>query len=504
MFFYKTAKEYGNRTGKVSDFKSEIQAHKYYKIIEPLFDSLSENNKICFIHQNIYQDGSNSNVKGRSFAFEEITLNTKEREAMKLLGTKEAVWLERPVVIITCKFTFSGDVDPYDIVQSDSLLISIKQYRFIGYRDTSKNTYETGWLKKDRQKEYSIIFNSPDKIMFAAGGKYMKASVLSMGIVRSFVHPAALQYISLFIEGMFNYMNAEYKTYIFKDVLNDTDSFVKCGCPISLSELKDFKTKDDFFRNRYSKTFSNIQIPKRTFNIHSFCQDYYISEFVKEYGGGLLSKLLSDEDNLNMNYFYEICRKKREIVHKMFLHLTYKRYSHHSFNSSIAEDIEKILFVLPASIKKKNLPSGDILRDVKHLKEYHDRLLSVLPDKERKMLGKKTNKEIEKDKAIFDSFTSGLPDGWHAFLQPNSLVHESHIMENCIDTYQWDLAESNSGLYWAEINGRRYNAEVTIDKKKNKMHLRQLFGKKNSEPVKKDVLPFKKYVQNFYFIYQYE
>lgn len=86
---------------------------------------------------------------------------------------------------------------------------------------------------------------------------------------------------------------------------------------------------------------------------------------------------------------------------------------------------------------------------------------------------------------------------WKEFTEPEELVHESHIMENCIRTYCQDLTAAECGLYWAEINGKRYNAEVIFDKDENRMNLIQLFGKRNEKPVKKDVLSFEEYVRKF-------
>ena len=70
-------------------------------------------------------------------------------------------------------------------------------------------------------------------------------------------------------------------------------------------------------------------------------------------------------------------------------------------------------------------------------------------------------------------------------------------MENCIQYYAKDFLEANCGLYWAELNGKRYNAEVVFDKERQKMYLRQLYGKKNTDPIKEDVRNFEKAVKNF-------
>lgn len=70
-------------------------------------------------------------------------------------------------------------------------------------------------------------------------------------------------------------------------------------------------------------------------------------------------------------------------------------------------------------------------------------------------------------------------------------------MENCIRTYCQDLTDAECGLYWAEINGKRYNTEVIFNKDENRMNLIQLFGKRNEKPVKKGIELFVKYIDNF-------
>ena len=109
----------------------------------------------------------------------------------------------------------------------------------------------------------------------------------------------------------------------------------------------------------------------------------------------------------------------------------------------------------------------------------------------------KKQEQIQQDRKIYKAFAEKLPVPWKEFTAPQELVHESHIMENCIRTYSQDLHDAECGLYWAEINGKRYNAEVVFNKNENRMNLIQLFGKKNSTPIKKDVLSFVNYVENF-------
>ena len=110
---------------------------------------------------------------------------------------------------------------------------------------------------------------------------------------------------------------------------------------------------------------------------------------------------------------------------------------------------------------------------------------------------KKTQEQIKQDRKVYECFAEQLPSPWKEFTEPEELVHESHIMENCIRTYSQDLAAAECGLYWAEINGRRYNAEVIFNKYENRVNLIQLYGKNNCTPVKKDVKPFIQYIEIF-------
>lgn len=136
--------------------------------------------------------------------------------------------------------------------------------------------------------------------------------------------------------------------------------------------------------------------------------------------------------------------------------------------------------------------------------EYHDSLVNVFEElyeddvfDEMGIEHKKTQEQIKQDRKVYEYFAETLPSPWKEFTEPEELVHESHIMENCIRTYSQDLAAAECGLYWAEINGRRYNAEVIFNKKESRMNLIQLYGKKNSNPVKKDINSFIKYIESF-------
>lgn len=153
---------------------------------------------------------------------------------------------------------------------------------------------------------------------------------------------------------------------------------------------------------------------------------------------------------------------------------------------------------------RKHLPSRNILEGRKKLMEYHDSLVNLFEElyeddvfDEMEIEHRKTQEQIKQDRKVYECFAEQLPSPWKEFTEPEELVHESHIMENCIRTYCQDLTAAECGLYWAVINGRRYNAEVIFNKDENRMNLIQLYGKRNEKPVRKDVLAFEEYVRNF-------
>lgn len=157
--------------------------------------------------------------------------------------------------------------------------------------------------------------------------------------------------------------------------------------------------------------------------------------------------------------------------------------------TNICNDIVKMLSLLMHdSLKemRKHLPERNILEGRKKLVEYHDSLVFLFEDLYEDALDVMEIKPlkklelIEQDRKIYKSFTEKLPIPWKEFTTTEELIHESHIMENCIKAYYQDLQNAECGLYWAEINGKRYNAEVIFNKDENRMKLIQLFGKRQT------------------------
>lgn len=302
---------------------------------------------------------------------------------------------------------------------------------------------------------------------------------------------------------MLTYLSETTGTKIYEDLrrelMQETEnSSDKINCPIKLSEMKNYRTKKDLFYGKYEKVLGKSNIPKNTFNKLSFTDDYLIVVFIRTLGDTFLPELLNfdilknyADDNHSLGKLKAI-----ELLCKIFV----IRYKEHDI---LCEDIKRMLTLLAnKSLKslRKNLPKKSILDGIKNLMDYHDTLIKLFDNEKLKEINIQPIKDIKKikeDRKVYIKFSEYLPEFWHEFKDAKELVHESHIMENCIQHYAKDFLEANCGLFWAEINGKRYNAEVVFDKERQKMYLRQLCGKKNTNPIKKDVRNFEKSVKNF-------
>ncbi|MBR1640638.1 MAG: PcfJ domain-containing protein, partial [Treponema sp.] len=289
---------------------------------------------------------------------------------------------------------------------------------------------------------------------------------------------------------------------IYLDLLKENTSREEIlnPCRLKITELKDFRTKEELFYGKYGKLLSKYFIPKNTFNRHSFQWNYKIICFIKYMGGDFIPELLQLEEGLDT----EIPQQSgKDMAVSMFTEILREKYPS---QNGVCNDIGRMLYqLLYNSLKefRKHLPSRSILEGRKKLIEYHDSLVFLFEEvydddlDEMEIKHIKKQEQIQQDRKIYKAFAEKLPVPWKEFTAPQELVHESHIMENCIRTYSQDLHDAECGLYWAEINGKRYNAEVVFNKNENRMNLIQLFGKKNSTPIKKDVLSFVNYVKNF-------
>lgn len=495
MFYFKHSENRYRKTetGPTGSFIKYVEKHSCYKAAEKLLLALAERNKECAVE--IFPP----KLKKKSFVdfyFEEIELSEEEINAFKLLGKDKNALLEKTPVIIKLHFIYKSDD-----CKEDALNFIIRKYRYIGYNAEKCSYSETGWIRQQIQSEFILTYKSPEKIFFKCNNmkNSFPASITSLYIICNINDDNERKYARLFVTSMLEHLSEITGSKIYIDLLNEKseDGQLLNPCPLKIAEMKDFKTKKDFFYGKYGKLLNKYSIPKKTFNKHSFNRDYKIVNFVKYMGGDFIPELLQLEypDN-NL--------KSKEVAVSMFTQILMKRYPLLTY---ICTDVGKMMSqLLQDSLKefRKHLPSRSILEGRKKLMEYHDSLVNVFEQlyeddvfDELEIEHRKTQEQIKQDRKVYECFAEQLPSPWKEFTEPEELVHESHIMENCIRTYCQDLIAAECGLYWAEINGRRYNAEVIFNKDENRMNLIQLFGKRNEKPVRKDVLSFEEYVRKF-------
>lgn len=494
MFYFNDSENLNSetKTGPTGSFIKYVEKHSCYKTAEKLLLALAEKNKECAVE--IFPP----KLKKKSFVdfyFEKIELSEEEINAFKLLGKDKKALLEKTPVIIQLHFRYKSDD-----CKEDALDFIIRKYRYIGYNA------EIGWIKREKQSEFILTYKSPEKIFFKSYNmkKYFPASITSLYIICNINDDTERKYARLFVTSMLEHLSEITGSKIYIDLLNEKseDGRLFIPCPLKIAEMKDFRTKKELFYGKYGKLLNKYSIPKKTFNKYSFNWDYKIVNFVKYMGGDFIPELLQLEEGP----IYEISqRKSKENAVSMFTQILMKRYPLGTY--IICTDVGKMMSqLLYDSLKefRKHLPSRSILEGRKKLMEYHDALVNVFEQlyeddvfDEMEIEHRKTQEQIKQDRKVYEFFAEKLPSPWKEFTEPEELVHESHIMENCIRTYCQDLTAAECGLYWAEINGRRYNAEVIFDRDENRMNLIQLFGKRNEKPVRKDVLSFEEYVKNF-------
>lgn len=495
MFYFKDSENPNSetKTGTTGSFIKYVEKHSCYKVAEKLLLALAEKNKECAVQLFPPKRKKKSSVE---FYFEEIELSEEEINAFKLLGKDKNVLLEKTPVIVELLFMYKSDDR-----KEDALALIIRKYRYIGYNAEKCSYSETGWIKQQKQSEYILTYKSPEKIFFQCNNikKSFPASITSLYIICNINDDTERKYARLFVTSMLEHLSEITGSKIYNDLMREglTDS-----CPVKLSELKDYKTKKELFYGKYGRYLNKYFIPKNTFNKNSFHFDYRIINFVKYMGEDFIPELIQ------MNMSIDVIMTPHEIGKKiavaMFAEILKRKYPSASV---ICNDIRKMMEQLSYNSLKefrKHLPSRSILNGRKKLMEYHDSLVNVFEQlyeddvfDELEIEHRKTQEQIKQDRKVYECFAEQLPSPWKEFTDPEELIHESHIMENCIRTYCQDLITAECGLYWAEINGRRYNAEVIFNKKENRMNLIQLFGKRNEKPVKKDVLSFEEYVRKF-------
>ena len=479
MFYFKDS-EYPNsetKTGPTGSFIKYVEKHSCYKAAEKLLLALAERNKECAVQIFPPKLKKKSSV---DLYFEEIELSEEEINAFKLLGKDKNALLEKTPVIIQLHFRYKSDDCKEDILD-----FIIRKYRYIGYNAESLS--DTGWIKQQKQSEFILTYKSPEKIFFQCNNakKSFPASITSLYIICNIPDDAERKYARLFVTSMLEHLSEITGSKIYIDLLKEKseDGRLFIPCPLKIAEMKDFRTKKELFYGKYGKLLNKYSIPKKTFNKYGFRWDYKIVNFVKYMGGDFIPELLQLEEYTD----YEISqRKSKEVAVSMFTQILMKRYPSGTY--IICTDIGKMMSqLLYDSLKefRKHLPSRSILEGRKKLMEYHDSLVNVFEQlyeddvfDEMEIEHRKTQEQIKQDRKVYECFAETLPSPWKEFTEPEELVHESHIMENCIRTYCQDLTAAECGLYWAEINGRRYNAEVIFNKDENKKKYRQADHKK--------------------------
>lgn len=484
MYFFKDGYEY--KIDKFSNFKYLVKEHKYFKIAEPLFNYFKD--KECALH--IYKNclgNYDENLEFR-FIFEEINVSQEEIEALKILGQHNSVKMNREVCIIELIFKYE---DKSIIDSCDSIHFSIKSFNYFGYYEEFKKT-NTGFYREKKDLDFKIMFNNPDEIFFCAYSKCYKANMCSIYSFYNVYIDVLKKYSRRFVRGMFKYLENGFNTKIYSDLLREIRDINKCYCSITISELKNYRTKKELFYGKYNKVLKDVVIPKKYFNTHSFLNDYYIILFLKTFGKNLINIVVYDDKYLLLS---QKSNKKNQVFNILDKILS-KKYG--DFDP-IKCDVVNMLRHLPARKRKKALLDTDILCSKEKLKNYHDRLIDMFNEKDiRKMylfLNKK-DYELQKDKQIYEELSKRLPENWHMFSNEKELIHESNIMHNCIKTYRSIMLNADCGLFWGEKNGRRYNAEIVYDKKKEKYIIFQLYGFNNCKPVKGDVSDFIKSINN--------
>ena len=497
MFYFKDLENRNSeiKTGTTGSLIKYVEKHSCYKAAEKLLLALAEKNKECAVQIFPPRRKKKSFV---DFYFEEIELSEEEINAFKVLGKDKKALLEKTPVIIQLHFRYKSND-----CKEDALDFIIRKYRYIGYN--AKSYSDTGWIKQQKQSEYILTYKSPEKIFFFGNSakKSFPASITSLYIICNINDDNERKYARLFVTSMLEHLSEITGSKIYIDLLKEKseDGQLLNPCPLKIAEMKDFRTKKELFYGKYGKLLNKYSIPKKTFNKYCFNWDYKIVKFVKYMGGDFIPELLQLEECPDNEISQ---RNSKEMTVSMFTQILMKRYPLVTY---ICTDIGKMMSqLLYDSLKefRKHLPSRSILEGRKKLMEYHDSLVNVFEKlyeddvfDELEIEHRKTQEQIKQDRKVYECFAEQLPSPWKEFTEPEELVHESHIMENCIRTYCQDLTAAECGLYWAEINGRRYNAEVIFNKDENRMNLIQLFGKRNEKPVKKDVLSFEEYVRKF-------
>lgn len=284
MFYFKDSENlnYERKTGTTGSFIKYVEKHSCYKAAEKFLLALAEKNKECAVQ--IFPP----KLKKKSFVdfyFEEIELSEEEINAFKLLGKDKNALLEKTPVIIQLHFRYKSDD-----CKEDALDFIIRKYRYIGY-NAEKSTYsETGWIRQQIQSEFILTYKSPAKIFFKCNNmkKSFPAMITSLYIICNINDDNERKYARLFITSMLEHLSEITGSKIYIDLLKEKseDGQLLNPCPLKIAEMKDFRTKKEFFYGKYGKLLNKYSIPKKTFNKHSFNSDYKIVNFVKYMGGG--------------------------------------------------------------------------------------------------------------------------------------------------------------------------------------------------------------------------
>ena len=234
------------------------------------------------------------------------------------------------------------------------------------------------------------------------------------------------------------------------------------------------------------KKIASEIIPKDILNKFPFYKDYLLVTFIKKFGTGLILELLKDNGSIFEYKLYEFISRKtaNEVLRKIIERKYRKNYPEECY--FLGEDIERMLEILPAKKIRKIQPGPEMLKDIEKAIDFHDRIINLIDDKELKKIGitrPKTKDKIQEDKQRYAELLQYLPEQWHMFQNRQELIHESHIMNNCIKIYGTKCEYGESGLFFAEIDHIRYNAEVKYNSRTKKMKLVQLFGPHNTEPA---------------------
>lgn len=487
-----------------------ISQYKHFPLLRDFIES--HKNTYCFFSYSEYltcpryctQDCLNCNHQKNNstcyLIFYSTTLTQDEIDFMKsLLNAKEEMrmYSETFFYEIIFKKEYIGTKET-----EESLSFIHTYYNYIGFNHFKKSVK---WENYDKICEEKLLFMNDFSSLYIINRKFKKEKdIILKTTLKTLQRYIKLEFSEFSladrtIDELYIFKNISisickgfqeiFQSHIYKDVCNDLIAN-KCSNPSSLLELKNFQTKRDFYITKKEIANNIKQIGKKRLNKLSFKQLHILYCYVKYFDGIFVDKLISSLEILNF-VDYDFCNNNYKKTQKNIAITCYTKIIADKFDSLIATDISNMLFKL--KLQKKQLRQLLDIKTIteKNVIELHNKLVEIY---NKKGLGIKNIKYPTN--SIYVKFSEYLPDSWK-ILEPTELHQEGIHMHNCIGTYVEKVINGECGLYCGTVNNKRYNAELIYDKEKNKLQIRQLFGKFNEPPEEEEVKDFKQAVKNF-------